>query len=103
MVDRNDPIAFDTHDSPKVLALFPSLFHSRLARARLSRKRGLSCPGTSLRMPGLRRRRACIATSSRRICTYCAITCGGCTQGVGIHAMEVYFPRTAVKQTELEK
>jgi hypothetical protein len=24
-------------------------------------------------------------------------------QGVGIHAMEVYFPRTAVKQTELEK
>ena len=24
-------------------------------------------------------------------------------QGVEIHAMEVYFPRTAVKQTELEK
>jgi hypothetical protein len=99
MVDRTDPMVFDTSESSKVRG--PALLFALCFLRRASLSRHLSAvPADGQARPQARARAAgyCVKDGAPGLRPW-----GWGVQGVGIHAMEVYFPRTAVKQTELEK
>jgi len=97
MVDRTDPLVFDTSESSKVRGAVAGRSLRRAARS-------LGCAACA----SARASHVGVAVVASRVRRHTHVSPGLKPalldmQGVGIHAMEVYFPRTAVKQTELEK
>lgn len=93
MVDRDNSDFFHTAESPKVLRPPPSLLHPTMDPPVPLCPSVRAVPG-----PGSEHGNSRESRHSEE-----GLSLGAWLQGVGIHGMEVYFPRTAVKQSDLEK